>query len=86
MIRKEKKQKRDDDGGRGGGEGLKRKQEKNRKKGSAGRRTIQGAVRERRNLALGGAATPEFRDSESGWRAAMPKIIGTDVRYKPTVG
>ena len=65
MIRKEKKQKRDDDDG-GRGEGLKRKQEKNRKKGSAGRRTIQGAVRERRNLALGGAATPEFRDSESG--------------------
>ena len=65
MIRKEKKQKRDDDRG-GGGEGPRRKQQKNRNKGSAGRRTIQGAVRERRNLALGGAATPEFRDSESG--------------------
>ena len=65
MIRKEEKEEKGDDGG--GRESLRRKLEKERKRlhrtpDDRWRR----AVREGRDLDLGGAATPEFRDSESG--------------------
>ena len=73
------------DGG-GGGEGLKRRQEKKRKRlrrapDDRGRRAVCGG----RDIDLGGAATPEFRDSESGQRAAMPRVVRTDVRCNPKI-
>ena len=43
------------------------------------------AVCEGRDIDLGGAATPEFRDSESGQRAAMPRVVRTDVRCNPKI-
>ena len=58
---------------------------KKRERASAGRLAIEGAVRERRNLDLGGVATPESRNSESGYQAAMPRVIGTDIRCNPKV-
>ena len=65
MIRKEENEEKGDDGGKR--ESLRRKLEKKRKSlRRAPHDRWRRAVREGRDLDLGGAATPEFRDSESG--------------------